>query len=109
MAADEKVPWSSATRGKREQLIVIMKVKVLVTQSCPTLCNPMNCSPPGFSVHGISQARILEWVAIPSPGDLFNPRSEPVSLALVGGFFITESPGKPPQIYSLFKNQICPQ
>ena len=33
-------------------------------QSCPTLCNPMDCSPPGFSVHGISQARILEWVAI---------------------------------------------
>ena len=37
---------------------------VLVTQSCLTLCNPMGCSPPGSSVHGISQARILEWVAI---------------------------------------------
>ena len=35
-----------------------------VTQSCLTLCDPMNCSPPGSSVHGISQARILEWVAI---------------------------------------------
>ena len=34
-------------------------------QSCPTLCNPMDCSLPGFSVHGILQARILEWVAIP--------------------------------------------
>ena len=33
-------------------------------QSCPTLCNYMDCSPPGFSVHGIFQARILEWVAI---------------------------------------------
>ena len=41
-----------------------MKVKVLVTQSCPTLCNPMDCSPPGFSVHGILQARILKWAAI---------------------------------------------
>ena len=41
-----------------------LKVKVLVTQSCPTLCDPMNCSPPGSSVHGILQARILEWVAI---------------------------------------------
>ena len=40
------------------------KVKVLVTQSCPTLCNPMDCSPQGSSVHGIVQARILEWVAI---------------------------------------------
>ena len=36
----------------------------IVAQSCPTLCDPMDCSPPGFSVHGISQARILEWVAI---------------------------------------------
>ena len=35
-----------------------------VTQSCPTLCNPVDCSPPGSSVHGILQARILEWVAI---------------------------------------------
>ena len=38
----------------------------LVTQSCLTLCNPMDCSPQGSSVHGILQARILEWVAMPS-------------------------------------------
>ena len=37
---------------------------VLVAQSCPTLCNPMDCSPPGSSVHGILQARILEYVTI---------------------------------------------
>ena len=37
---------------------------VIVTQSCQTLCNPMDCSPPGSSVYGILQARILEWVAI---------------------------------------------
>ena len=36
-------------------------------QSCPTLCNPMDCSLPGSSVHGISQARILEWLPFPSP------------------------------------------
>ena len=41
-----------------------MRAKLL--QSCPTLCSPMDCSPPGFSVHGILQARILEWVAISS-------------------------------------------
>ena len=35
-----------------------------VTQSCPTLSDPMDCGPPGFSVHGIFQARVLEWVAI---------------------------------------------
>ena len=40
------------------------KVKVLVTQLCPTLCNPLDCSPPGSSVHDVSQARIQELVVI---------------------------------------------
>ena len=39
--------------------------KVLVTQSCLTLCDPKNCSPPGSSVHGILRARVLEWVDFP--------------------------------------------
>ena len=42
-----------------------VEVKVLVAQLCLTLCDPMDCSPPGSSVHGILQARILEWIAIP--------------------------------------------
>ena len=46
----------------------------LVTQSCPTLCNPMDCSPPGSSVHEISQTRILEWVAIPFSTGSTQPR-----------------------------------
>ena len=37
---------------------------VLVTQSCPTLCDPTDCSPPGSSVRGILQVRILEWIAM---------------------------------------------
>ena len=41
-----------------------MKVKLLITQSCPTLCSPMDCSPPGSSAYEIFQARILEWVTI---------------------------------------------
>ena len=45
-------------------------------QSCPTLCNLMECSPPGSSVPGILQARILEW-PFPPPGDLPDPRIEP--------------------------------
>ena len=40
-----------------------------VVQSCPTFCNPMDCSLPGFSIHGILQARILEWVTISQPKD----------------------------------------
>ena len=51
--------YTSNTDGKDE-----MKVKGLIAQSRPTLCNSMDCSPPGSSVHGILQARILEWVSI---------------------------------------------
>ena len=54
-----------------------------------TLCNPINCSPPASSVHGISQARILESVAISPPGALPDPRIKPKSLvspALAGSF-----------------------
>ena len=52
---------------------------------------------PGSSVHGISQARILEWVSFFSPGGLPDPGIEPASPALAGGFFTTEEPGKPEQ------------
>ena len=45
-----------------------------VTQSCPTLCDPVDCSPPGSSVHGILQARILEWVAISLSRGYSRPR-----------------------------------
>ena len=48
---------------------------VLVSQSCPTVCDPKDCSPPGSSVHGILQARILEWVAMPSSQGSSQPRS----------------------------------
>ena len=67
------------------------------SQSCLTLYNPMDCSPPGSSVQGISQARY--WSELPSPilGDLPHPGTEPVSLApsaLTGRVFITAPPGE---------------
>ena len=52
---------------------------VVIIQLCPTLCNPMDYSPPGSSVHGISHMKILEWVAISSPGHLPRPGTEPAS------------------------------
>ena len=55
----------------------------------------MDWNLPDSSVHGISQARILEWVAFPSPGDLPDPGIELVSPALTGEFLTTEPPGKP--------------
>ena len=61
-------------------------------QSRPALCDPMDYSPPGSSVHGILQARILEWTTISFSGDLPNPGIEPASLMspkLAGSFFTT--------------------
>ena len=64
-------------------------VKMLVTQSCPTLCNPMDYSLPGmeFSVHRILQARILEWIAIPFSRGSSQPRDQIQVFYIVGGFF----------------------
>ena len=66
------------------------------SQSCLSLCDPKDCSLPGSSVHGISQARILEWIAIASPGHLSSPRIKPKSLTLQVGCLLSEPPGKPP-------------
>ena len=64
--------------------------EVKVTQSCPTLCNPMD-----YTVHGILQARILEWVAFPFSRELPNPGMEPRSPILQADSSPTESQGKP--------------
>ena len=85
-----KVQWSvtcvMSWRGDRcvkETLLVC----VLVTQPCPTLCDPLDCSPPGFSVRGILQAGILEWVDIPfSRGSSWSKHQTWVS-CIVGRFF----------------------
>ena len=53
---------------------VMGRKKMLISQSCPTLCDPMDCNPPGSSVHGILQARILEWVVIPFSRGSSQPR-----------------------------------
>jgi len=61
------------------------------------LHNPLDCSPPASSVHGIFYTRILRGLSFLSPGDLPHPGIGPTSLvspALVGGFFITVPPGK---------------
>ena len=55
---------SRTTPGQILHLPIYLKVQVLVAQLCLTLCNPMDCSPRGSSVHGILQARTLAWVAL---------------------------------------------
>ena len=65
-----------------------------VLQSCLTLCDPMDSSPPGSSVHGISRQGYWSGLPCPSPGDLPNPGIEPKSLmspALAAGFFTTRA------------------
>ena len=77
-----------------------MRAKLL--QSCLTLCDPVDCSPPGSSVHGVSQARILEWGAMPPSGDLPNPGIEPVSImspALAGGSLPQAPPRQPNRLF----------
>ena len=76
---------------------VLNKVKVLVAQSWLTLCDPMDCSLPGSSVHGILQARTLEnWRAqsFPTQVDLPNPRIKPRSPALYADSLPSKPPGK---------------
>ena len=64
-----------------------VKVKVLVTQSCPTLCDPMDCSPAGSSVHEILQAKILKCIAIPfSRGSSWSMNQTWVC-CIIGGLF----------------------
>ena len=65
--------------------------KVSVAQSYPTLCDFMDCSPPGSSIHGILQARILEWVAIPFSRESSQPKSR--SSALQANSLLSEPPG----------------
>ena len=67
----------------------------LVTQLCPTLCDPMDCSPSGSSVQGFLQARILEWVAHPPPRDLPNPGIKSRFPTLQMDSLPSEPPGKP--------------
>ena len=57
-----------------EVVIFQVKSESEVAQLCPTLCDPVDCSPPGSSVHGILQARVLEWVAISFSRGSFQPR-----------------------------------
>ena len=66
-----------------------------VAQPCPTLCDPMDCSLPSFSVHGVFQARILEWVSISFSRGSSPPRDQTRSPALQADALPSEPPEKP--------------
>ena len=89
-------------------IYIYIHIYACYAQSCLILCDPIDLSPPSSSIHWISQARILVWVAISTPGDLPDPGTEPASpeaTELEGRFFITEPPRKPQYIYHTMYNQ----
>ena len=88
---------------------VCWKVKVLVTQSCLTLCNSMDCSPPGSSLHGILQARKLEWITIPFSREPSRPKDWTWVSCIAGRFFTFWVTRKTPKAcyYSFFTEEEC--
>ena len=76
-------------------IFMLCAVLCLVTQLCPTLCDSTDCSPPGSSVHGISQARILEWVAIPFSRGSLRPMDGTQISHIAGELFTTWVIGNP--------------
>ena len=89
--------------------ISAMCMRAELLQLCPPFRYAMNFSLPGSSVHGILQARTLEWVAMPSSRRSSQPGIEPVSLmspALASGFFITSATWEAPICAILFKNYV---
>ena len=79
--------WEKTEEPLSESYVYICYMLCLVTQSCPTCCDPMDCSLPGSSVHGIPQARILEWIPMISSRGSSQPRDQTQVSHIAGGFF----------------------
>ena len=91
-----RIPWTVYPWGHKEwDTTEVTYSTVTVTQSRPTLCNPMDSSLPGSSIHGILQARILSGLPFPSPGDLPNPGMESRSPTLQVDYLPAEPQWKP--------------
>ena len=89
-------------------LICIECARAQSFQSCLTLCNPMGCSPPGSSVHEILQARILEWVAMPSSRRSSQPGEDLCLLHWQVGSLLLAAPGKPLELHNYYQmQQLC--
>ena len=88
-------PVQREVETKITHTIFNCRYQALVTQPCPTLCGPMDCSPPGSSAQGIFQVRILEWVAISSSGGSSQLRdlTHVSCVSCIAGLFTTEPPG----------------
>ena len=83
-------------------------VRTKLLQSCPTLCDPLDCSPPGSSVHGILQARTPEWVAISSPKGSFPPRDQTriSSVSFTGRWVVYRHLGNPISTFNVLVSSL---
>ena len=100
------LPWPVSVCVSVCVCVCVSVCMYLVIQSCLTLCNPMDYSLPGSSVHGIFQTRIPEWVAIPFSSALPNPGIEPGSPALQADSLPSEPPGNPTLTYRQFQTGV---
>ena len=87
---------------------LISGITCVYVQSCPTLWDPMDCSPPGFSVHGILQARILEWIAISFSRGYSQPRDQTLIsfISCIGRFFTNWATRKQSLIKPVFNKHL---
>ena len=95
-----KTLWRST--NKISKTLALKNACMLSHFSHVQLCDPMDCSPAGSSVHGVLQARTLEWVAVPSSRGSSQPRDQSHSSWVAGGFLTPEPPGKPFYLISIF-------
>ena len=109
----EMSPWDESREMVRcrtyEKCLFPRVCACLVPQSCLTFCDPMDCSPPGSFVHGISQARILDWVAISFSGGGGLPDSgiKPGSPTLQADSLLSGPPGKPLPLHILLPEYLA--
>ena len=90
----QKCVWSRTQTVCFTTMCAHVRAKLL--QSCPTLCNPMDCSPLGSSIHGISQQEYWSGLPCPPPGDHPNPRDGTCGSCISGGFFTLSHQGSLP-------------
>ena len=95
--------WKQPKFPSTDEWINKMCVHAKSLQACPTHCNPLDCSPPGSSVHGTLQARILEWVATTSSRGSFQPRDQtpPAGPTLQADFLPLSHQGSPKLWYRM--------
>ena len=79
--------WNTSEFNLEQSFLYLYTLRVCVSQSCPTLCDTMDCSPPHSSIQGILQAIILEWVAIPFSKKSSQPKDQTWVSCIAGRFF----------------------